>query len=610
MVMKKILPLLIIVACTSQQATLPETTTTTTTINETEEKKVVSKLNKYISHCSTRSQYGKGYSCSNLYDGEFSTLHWQDNGENCKDGYIIFTFAEPVQIKFIVFQNLEQDREFMRNWKAREILYSTPGPDNFYTFELENTNTAQWISMEDVVTTEFTIQILSAYPSESSKDGAPGFPECAIQEIEFFGYIANPSQALDLVNSLKDTKTQEQKNKEMEIGAEMFRNNWINNIIKTYPLLTNYESTISSAAIHWDTTFIIDGEFQCSRKSGMIYDGFINEDYPLTPSFDISEQQSYTCEDGINIIGKPFLQDEQWWVFREVQSYNQEGNCFNKIDINEPCPFDIELPKEILEGNYSLTMPYFHLAERYPVQGIEIPNYVWFCEPDPYVRECQYEYNPTTISLWEYSKFWISTWRTISQWEYQTRWNMAHSLQEEYPQELIEIFNSPAFSIRVDDLTYDCYVHAVHNSNYLQTGGIYPQPLETVVGRNDFLVFPTLYWDCVDDIKDLGFESPSQTGAEIFYQGQGPPVLRGDLGNVDPKPINGSWVMWGPKAPYKYGYFAAFEFEIVEFYWWYEYEDGFFSIDELCEGGRDTFTYEEDYNAICLGQTREIGETP
>ena len=92
-----------------------------TPINETEEKKVLSKLNKYISHCSTRSQYGKGYSCSNLYDGEFSTLSWQDNGENCKDGYIIFTFAEPVQIKFVVFQNLEQDKEFMRNWKAREM---------------------------------------------------------------------------------------------------------------------------------------------------------------------------------------------------------------------------------------------------------------------------------------------------------------------------------------------------------------------------------------------------------------------------------------------------------------------------------------------------------
>ncbi len=157
--------------------------------NETEENRVLSNLSKCISDCSASSEYWEGYSCSNLYDREINS--WQDNSQSCKDGYIIFTFAEPVQIKFIVFQNLEQDKEFMRNWKAREILFSTPDPGYLYTFELENTNTAQWISTVDVVTTEFTIQILSAYPSEPSKDGAPGFPDCAIQEIEFFGYLAN-----------------------------------------------------------------------------------------------------------------------------------------------------------------------------------------------------------------------------------------------------------------------------------------------------------------------------------------------------------------------------------------------------------------------------------
>ncbi len=159
--------------------------------NETEENRVLSNLSKYISDCSASSEYHEGYSCSNLYDRSLRFSSWQDNSQSCKDGYIIFTFAEPVQIKFIVFQNLEQDKEFMRNWKAREILYSTPDPDYSYTFELENTNTAQWIATGDVVTAEFTIQILSAYPSEPSKDGAPGFPECAIQEIEFFGYLAN-----------------------------------------------------------------------------------------------------------------------------------------------------------------------------------------------------------------------------------------------------------------------------------------------------------------------------------------------------------------------------------------------------------------------------------
>jgi len=52
--------------------------------------------------------------------------------------------------------------------------------------ELENQNTStQWIDL-NTTTSVITIQILSAYPGEEV-NGAEAFPECAIQEITFYG---------------------------------------------------------------------------------------------------------------------------------------------------------------------------------------------------------------------------------------------------------------------------------------------------------------------------------------------------------------------------------------------------------------------------------------
>ena len=142
-------------------------------------------LSKFISNCSTSSDYGEGYSCSNLYDGQKNS--WQDNSQSCKDGYIIFSFDKPVYIKFITFQNLEDNSKFIRNWKVRELRYSTPDPEYYYTEELVNDNAPQWVEMEDTTTEELKIEFLSAYPGEEY-NGSPAFEECAIQEVEIFGY--------------------------------------------------------------------------------------------------------------------------------------------------------------------------------------------------------------------------------------------------------------------------------------------------------------------------------------------------------------------------------------------------------------------------------------
>ena len=63
------------------------TSSTTTTIKQSIP---TSYLNDYIVNCSSSSEYGIGYSCSNLYDGNINS--WQDNSQNCQEGYVTFTF--------------------------------------------------------------------------------------------------------------------------------------------------------------------------------------------------------------------------------------------------------------------------------------------------------------------------------------------------------------------------------------------------------------------------------------------------------------------------------------------------------------------------------------
>ena len=166
------------------QLTVVNDSSTTTRISESTVK-LTQKLSKFISNCSSSSEYGKGYSCSNLYDDQESS--WQDNSEKCKEGYVIFNFDIPVEIKFFTWQNLMEARGFNRNWKVREIRYSTPDPNYFYTYELSNTNDSQWVEIEDIKTAVFKIEFISSYPSEEY-NGSQEFAECAIQEIEIFGY--------------------------------------------------------------------------------------------------------------------------------------------------------------------------------------------------------------------------------------------------------------------------------------------------------------------------------------------------------------------------------------------------------------------------------------
>ena len=133
--------------------------------------------------CTSSSQLNDEYSCENLYDGTLKS--WQDNELECVDGFLEFTFSDPMYLEFIVFQNLESSNSFKRNFKVRDIQVTTDENSILIEKELQNNNGQQWIDINSTTAT-LRIDILSAYSGEDIGN-SNAFKECAIQELTFFG---------------------------------------------------------------------------------------------------------------------------------------------------------------------------------------------------------------------------------------------------------------------------------------------------------------------------------------------------------------------------------------------------------------------------------------
>ena len=134
--------------------------------------------------CSASSSYGDGWSCEKIYDNEPSS--WQDKSLECADATLEFTFSKDIYFEFLTYENLDDSKSFKRNFKPRDLLITSEEDGFSIEYELENQNTStQWIDL-NTTTSVITIQILSAYPGEEF-NGAEPFPECAIQEITFYG---------------------------------------------------------------------------------------------------------------------------------------------------------------------------------------------------------------------------------------------------------------------------------------------------------------------------------------------------------------------------------------------------------------------------------------
>ena len=155
--------------------------TTTSTTNQS-----MLKLQK-PTNCAASSTYESGnsndFSCENLFDGEYTM--WQDNSQQCEEGWIEFNFPSNIFIEFIVIQNSQKTSSFKRNYKVRDILITTDDPAIQIQKELENDNYEQWVDI-NATTSYLRLDFLSAYPGEELNGQNP-FEECALEEVRFFG---------------------------------------------------------------------------------------------------------------------------------------------------------------------------------------------------------------------------------------------------------------------------------------------------------------------------------------------------------------------------------------------------------------------------------------
>jgi len=395
---------------------------------------------------------------------------------------------------------------------------------------------------------------------------------------------------------------------EFQNDLEEYRQGWVSQLL-SYPLLTEEEYKISInyvESIYPGSTINlkIEGkDYSCvDKNSGMVINRFANEVHPIDLYEEGKEAASnlgyavsldYNCtqlNDGsyFPLYGPLFYQDNQWWGFQE--SNNDYWRNYEK---------DIEILAFMTKFSERVSLAGSLNDEFSAAISALGSTSIFNCEPDPTVPECLYEYNPTTELFWSSASMFYAN-------QYEKLWNLYveryRNKDIEVPTEIANIFDQPVFTIEVDGKTLNCFYHLPHNSQYWRTDGIYPQPLETVTEDENYLVWPKIYWDCLDVPLSLWYGNYSTDdnwnliNTDVMYFGQGPIVLLGDIGNRDPDFRYGTWVMWGPEQPF--GENSSDEprqFEVRDKYWWYE--DGF-SVESFCE--ETTFTYQEDYEILCL----------
>lgn len=132
------------------------------------------------------SQLGDRFGPENLIDGNPDT-RWNDNGLRGVGAFLEFTFAQPVQITEIVFQNVEDEEAFKRNYKIQGYQIEVNDLNVPISGRLLNSNEPQRVQIASLETFKLTINVTTTHLAEPVGE-APPFNELALQGIQFFGY--------------------------------------------------------------------------------------------------------------------------------------------------------------------------------------------------------------------------------------------------------------------------------------------------------------------------------------------------------------------------------------------------------------------------------------
>ena len=130
---------------------------------------------------------GTSLACANLIDG--TPAYWNDNSLRGAGAVIAVTFAEPVRLEQVQFNNLEDSVAFRRNYRIRIVEIITDDlPGLPFLGKLPNDNDrVHAVTTPTLGTTQVIIRIVLTWPSEAIDGRA--FEELALDEITFWGRI-------------------------------------------------------------------------------------------------------------------------------------------------------------------------------------------------------------------------------------------------------------------------------------------------------------------------------------------------------------------------------------------------------------------------------------
>lgn len=141
---------------------------------------------KYPSGCESTSSFSKEYSCSNLFDNQYSV--WLSSNNMCQDETITFTFNEPIYLEFIVFQNPQTQTVFEESIILETLDITVDNNSkHFASKEMEYDNLSQWIDINSEINYDLTLKVVKNYAQNAENQDS----RCAIEEVIFYGRSLN-----------------------------------------------------------------------------------------------------------------------------------------------------------------------------------------------------------------------------------------------------------------------------------------------------------------------------------------------------------------------------------------------------------------------------------
>ena len=131
------------------------------------------------------SQRGDAFGPENLIDGDPAT-RWNDDALHGVGAWLEFTFAEPVQIQEIAFENVTDDEAFRRNYKIQGYTITVDDLNVPISGRLVNSNEPQRVNVASLGTVTLRIDVTTTHLAEPVGENPP-FDELALQGIRFFG---------------------------------------------------------------------------------------------------------------------------------------------------------------------------------------------------------------------------------------------------------------------------------------------------------------------------------------------------------------------------------------------------------------------------------------